>query len=60
VTVRTKGDEIIILVCLALSPWDNVVDVNFDVSARGNGASMAGFNINAPTEVSGNWWSVFH
>jgi hypothetical protein len=39
-TIRAKGDEIVVLVRLTLRPRDNVMNVNFDVSTSGNSAAV--------------------
>jgi hypothetical protein len=54
-TIRANGDEVIVLVRLTLRPRDNVMDVNFDVSASGNSAAVAGLDKDAPADVSRYW-----
>jgi hypothetical protein len=48
VTIRAEGDEVVVVVTLCRGEGDNVVKLDFDVSARRDGASMAGLNENAP------------
>lgn len=54
-TIRTEGNEIVILMRLTLRPRDNVMNVNFDVSTTGNGAAVPGFDKDAPSEFSRYW-----
>jgi hypothetical protein len=53
--VRTEGDEIVILMRLTLRPRDDVMNINFDVSASRDGTSMARLDQNAPSDVSRYW-----
>jgi hypothetical protein len=55
VAVGTEGDEVVIFVSLTFRPRDNVVDINLDVPAGWNGASVARFHENSPSNV-GRYW----
>jgi hypothetical protein len=52
VAVRTKGDEVIILMRLRLRPWDNVMNVNLDISTRRDGAAVARLDKDTPAQFS--------
>jgi hypothetical protein len=54
-TIRTKGDEITVLIRLTLRPRDNVMNVNFDVSTSGNRALVTSLDKDAPTDFSRYW-----
>lgn len=60
VTVRTKSDEIVILMRLTLRPRDNMMNVAIDVSTGGNSASVSRFDENAPSDVSRYWRASIH
>jgi hypothetical protein len=60
VTIRAESDEIIITMRLALRPRDNVMKIDFDVSAGGNGATVASLDEHPPPEVGGYSWAIFH
>ncbi|MDR3424128.1 MAG: hypothetical protein P4M13_03490 [Alphaproteobacteria bacterium] len=55
VAIRAEGDEVIVLVRLTLRPRDNVMNIDFDVSTGGDGASVAGLDQDAPSDVSRYW-----
>jgi hypothetical protein len=57
VTVRTKSDEVVILVSLTLRPRDNVMNVNLDIPTVRYGTSVPGFDKNATPDVGGYWWA---
>lgn len=59
-TVRTKSDEVVILMSLRLCPRDNVMNVDLDVSASGNSAAVAGFNKDPAANVSRYWRASSH
>lgn len=40
---------------LTLRPRDNVVNLDFDVATGGDSAPVAGFDENAPLDVSSYW-----
>lgn len=58
-TVRTKSDEIVILMRMTVRPRDNVMDIDLDVSASGDGASVSRLDEDAPSEFSGYWSPPF-
>lgn len=58
VTVGADSDEIVVVVRVALRPRDNVVNIDFDVSASRDGASVASFDKYSPPEFSGYWWPI--
>ena len=60
VAVRTESDEIVILMSFAIRPRDNVMDINLDVSAGGDGASVTSFDKDASSNVSGDSGAIFH
>lgn len=55
VAIRTKGDEIVILMRLTLRPRDNMMDIDLDVSACRDGASVASLDQDASADV-GRYW----
>ena len=55
VTVRANGDEIVVIVRLTLRPRDNVMNIDLDVSASGDRASVPGFDQDAPSDPSRYW-----
>ena len=55
VTVRTKSDEIVVLVRLRLRPRDNVMNIDFDVSTSGDGAAVASLDENSASNLSRYW-----
>ena len=54
-TIRAKGDEVIILMRLRLRPRDNVMNIDFDVSTSGDSATVAGLNQDAAPDFSRYW-----
>ena len=60
VAVGAEGNEIVVLVRLTLRPVDNVVNVNIDMSAGGDGASVTGLHKYASAEVCGYCWAFGH
>lgn len=54
-TVRTKADEIVILMSLTIRPRDNVMNVNFNVTTSGDGATMPSLDKDAATDFSRYW-----
>jgi hypothetical protein len=57
VAVRAEGDEVVILVSLTLRPRDNVMNVDLNVSAGGDGAAVSSLNKNSPADFRGYWRS---
>ena len=55
VAIRAEGDEIVVFVRLTLRPRDNVMNIDFDVSAGGDGAAVPSLNKDAPTDFSRYW-----
>jgi hypothetical protein len=53
--VRAKGDEVVVLVRLTVRPRDNVMDIDFDVSASGDGAPMTCLDKDTPSDLSRYW-----
>ncbi len=49
--IRTESDEIFVLVRLRLRLRDNVMDVDLDVSTRGDGATVTSLDEDTPAEV---------
>lgn len=58
--IRAEGDEVVILMRLTLHPWDNMVNIDLDVSASGDCTAMSGLDENATPDVSWNWKSNVH
>jgi hypothetical protein len=58
VAVRAQGDEIVILVRFTLRPRNNVMNIDLDVSARGNSAAMASLDKDSASQLSRNWGAV--
>ena len=58
VAIRTEADEIVVIVRLTLRPRDNVMNVDLDVTASGDGASMPRLDENATPNISGYWSTV--
>ena len=58
VAVRANGDEIVILVRLTLRPRDNVMNIDLDVSAGGDRASVPCFDQDAPSDPSRYWTAI--
>jgi hypothetical protein len=54
-TIRAKGDEIVVLIRLTFRPLDNVMNVNFNVSTSGNSAFVTSLDKDAPTDFSRYW-----
>ena len=54
-TIRTKSDEVVILVSLRLRPRDNVMNVAFDISASGDSASVSSLDENSSSDFSRYW-----
>jgi hypothetical protein len=50
VTIRTKDNEVVILVRFALRTWDDVVNIDLDVSAGGDSATVAGLHQDPPAQ----------
>jgi hypothetical protein len=57
VAIRAEGDEVVILVRLTLRPRDNVMNIDLDIPAGGNGAAVPGLNQDAAPEFSGYRWA---
>jgi hypothetical protein len=55
VTVRTESDEIVIVMRLTLRPRDNMMKIDLDISAGGDGASMTRLDQDAPSDPSRYW-----
>lgn len=55
VAVRTEGDEVVILVRLTLRPRDNVMNIDFDVSASRDSAPVTSLDEDAATDFSRYW-----
>lgn len=55
VTVGAECNEIVVLVRLTLRPRDNVMNVDLDVSAGRDGATMSGLDENASADF-GRYW----
>ena len=53
--IRTEGDEIVVIVRLTLRPRDNVMNIDFDVSAGGNGASMPRLDKDLSPDIRRYW-----
>jgi hypothetical protein len=58
--VRTESDEVVILVRLTLCPWDNVVNIDLNVSTSGDRAPMPRLDEDAAAEVGRYWRTAFH
>lgn len=58
VAVRTEGDEIVVLMRFTLRPRDNVMNIDIDVSASGDGAAMASLDEDSAAQISRDWGSV--
>jgi hypothetical protein len=58
--VWTQRNQIFILMLLASFPWDDVVDIHFNVTARRNSASMSGFNQNPTAKFCWYWGAITH
>jgi hypothetical protein len=52
VVVRTEGDEIVVLVRLTLRPRDNMMNIDLDVSASRDSASVTGLDQDATSDFS--------
>ncbi len=59
VAVRTESDEVVILMRLTLRPRDNVMNIDLDVSAAGDSATMARLHEDATANVSRYWRTTF-
>jgi hypothetical protein len=57
VTIGAECDEVVILVRLTLGPRDNVMNVDLDVSASGDGAPVSRFDQNSAADISRDWGS---
>ena len=55
VAVCTESDEVVILVRLTLRPRDNVMNLNLDVSAGGDRATVSRLDQNPPHNTSGDF-----
>lgn len=55
VTIGAECDEVVILVRLTLRPRDNVMNIDLDVSASGDGAPMSRFDQNTAADISRDW-----
>ena len=57
-TVGANRDEVFILMFFTRLPRNDVVNINFNVAARGNSATMPRFNQNSSSEFSRNGRSI--
>lgn len=55
VTIGAECDEVVILMRLTLRPRDNVMNVDLDVTAGGDGAPMSRLDQNASADISRDW-----
>ena len=51
VAIRTEGDKVIILMRLTVRPRNDMVNIDVDISASGDGTPMPGFNENPTSEI---------
>lgn len=55
VTIGAESDEIVILMRLTFRPRDNMMNIDLDISASGDGTPMARLDENASAQV-GRYW----
>lgn len=60
VTIRTESDEIVILMRLTVRPRDNVMDIDIDVSASGDGTTVSGLDEDSSSDFSRYWRATIH
>lgn len=59
-TIRTKSDEIFIVMRFRIRPRDNVMNIDLDVSAGGDGTSVSGLNKDVPFSERWDGGAIFH
>ena len=58
VAVRTEGDEIVILMRFTVRPRDDVMNIDIDVAARGDGTAVASLDEDPAAQISRDCWSI--
>jgi len=60
VAIRAEGNEVVIVMRLTLSPRNNVVNLDYDVSASGDGAAVPCLYENTPFDIGRYCGSIPH
>jgi hypothetical protein len=57
-TVWAEGDQVVVVVCSARLPGNDVMYVDFDVATGRNGAAVAGLHEDAALQIGWYWRTV--
>ena len=59
-TIRAEGNEVVILMRLALRPRDNMMDISIEVPTSGDRAPMPSLNEDSSSDFSRYWRATVH